>query len=178
VSEPPSTGLIAEFDKPESLIRAARAARQAGYTHLDAFTPFPLRDLNEALGYRASALPYIALIAAAIGGAVQYLAQYWMNVVDYPLNIGGRPLHSWPAFIPGPVIVGILWAAIATFIAMLWATRLPQPYHPVFGAPNFERASQDRFFLWVMAEDPCFDREETGRFLAAFGPNAIQEISG
>jgi Protein of unknown function (DUF3341) len=178
MSEASAKGLIAEFDRPEALVEAARAARQAGYTRLDAFSPFPLRELAEALGCRASALPYIAFAAAVIGGGVQYYAQYGMNVVDYPLNVGGRPLHSWPAFIPGPLIVSILWAGIATFIAMLWAMRLPQPYHPVFGVEGFERASQDRFFLWIMAADPHFDRDETGRFLAAFGPIAIREVPG
>jgi Protein of unknown function (DUF3341) len=173
-----STGLMAEFDRPEALVAAARAARQAGYTQLDAFSPFPLSDLNEALGCKVSALPYIAFAAAVIGGAIQYYAQYWMNVVDYPINVGGRPLHSWPAFIPGPLVVSILWAGVATFIAMLWAMRLPQPYHPVFGVPGFERASQDRFFLWIMADDPRFDGEETRRFLTAFGPSAIREVPG
>ena len=178
MSEAFSKGLMAEFDRPEALVRAAAAARQAGYTRLDAFSPFPLRDLNEALGCKALALPYIAFAAAVIGGAVQYYAQYWMNVVDYPISVGGRPLHSWPAFIPGPLIVSILWAGIATFVAMLWAMRLPQPYHPVFGAQGFERASQDRFFLWIMAEDPRFDADETRRFLTTFDPSAIREVRG
>ena len=178
MSEASPRGLVAEFDRPEALVAAARAARQAGYTRLDAFSPFPLRELNEALGCKASALPYIAFAAAVIGGAVQYFAQYWMNVVDYPLNVGGRPLNSWPAFIPGPLIVSILWAGVATFVAMLWAMRLPQPYHPIFEVAGFDRASQDRFFLWIMADDPRFAPDETGRFLTAFAPRAIREVPG
>jgi Protein of unknown function (DUF3341) len=178
MSEASPKGLIAEFDRPEALIEAARAAQQAGYTHLDAFSPFPLRQLEDALGCKASALPYIAFAAALIGGILQYYAQYWMNAVDYPLNVGGRPLHSWPAFVPGPLIVSILWAGIATFVAMLWAMGLPRPHHPVFAVADFERASQDRFFLWIMAEDPRFERDDTLRFLTTFDPSAIREVPG
>jgi Protein of unknown function (DUF3341) len=170
-------GLIAEFDRPEALVTAARSARRHGYTRLDAFSPFPIRELSEVLNHRASALPYIALAAALVGGAVQYIAQYWMNVIDYPLNVGGRPLHSWPAFIPGTLIVSILWAGIAVFLAMLLALRLPQPHHPIFAAPGFERASQDRFFLWIMADDPRFDAAETERFLATLDPLSIREVA-
>jgi hypothetical protein len=174
----PCQGLIAEFDRPEALVEAAQSARREGYARLDAFSPFPLPEVREALGHRASALPYIALAAALIGGAVQYWAQYWMNVIDYPLNIGGRPLHSWPAFIPGPLIVSMLWAGVATFLAMLVSMRLPQPHHPVFAAPGFERASQDRFFLWILEDDPRFDRAETERFLATLAPLSIREVPG
>ncbi len=169
-------GFIAEFDRPKALVEAAKSARRGGYTRLEAFSPFPLPGIGEALGHRASAVPYIALAAALIGGAVQYWAQYWMNVIDYPLNVGGRPLHSWPAFIPGPLIVSMLWGGIATFTAMLVSMRLPQLHHPIFAADGFERASQDRFFLWIMADDPSFDPAETERFLVALAPLSIREV--
>jgi hypothetical protein len=171
-------GLVAEFRTADELSRALAAARREGYTAIEAFAPFPMRDEERAFAYRTWLIPFLATIAACIGAAIQYYSQYWMNAVDYPINVGGRPLHSWPAFIPGPLVVSILWAGVATFIAMLWAMRLPQPYHPVFGVPGFERASQDRFFLLIMADDPRFDGEETRRFLTAFGPSAIREVLG
>lgn len=174
----PAGGLIAEFDRPEALVAAALNARRAGYTRLEAYSPFPLLDLKDILGYRTRILPYIPLAAAFIGGVVQYYAQYWMNAVDYPINVGGRPLNSWPAFIPSTIIVAILWAGIATFIAILVGTRLPQPHHPVFDVPGFEFASHDRFFLWIMADDPLFRPEESSRFLMTLEPRAIREVPG
>jgi Protein of unknown function (DUF3341) len=171
-------GLIAEFAKAEELAAAAKAARAAGYTRMDAFSPFPLRAVNEALGFRASGLPYVPFAAAVLGGAVQYLSQYWMNVVDYPINVGGRPLHSWPAFLPSTLIVAILWAGVATFVIMLVLMRLPRLHHPVFAVPGFERTSQDRFFLWIMAEDPRFDPDRTALFLVSTGPQAVREVPG
>jgi hypothetical protein len=170
--------LVVEFDRPDQLVEAAKRARQAGYTRLDAFSPFPLLELNDILALRKPFIPYIPLVAAAIGGAVQYYAQYWMNAVDYPINVGGRPLHSWPAFIPSAIIVALLWAGIATFVTFLAGTKLPQLHHPVFDIPDFERASQDRFFLWITADDPCFDHEQTLRFLETLSPKALREVSG
>lgn len=169
-------GLIAEFARAEELAGAVRAARADGYTRMDAFSPFPLREVNEILGNRASGLPYVAFAAAVLGGTVQYLSQYWMNVVDYPINVGGRPLHSWPAFVPSTLIVAILWAGVATFVIMLVSMRLPRLHHPVFAVPAFERTSQDRFFLWIMADDPRFDPDRTGRFLATLGSRAVREV--
>lgn len=170
--------LIAEFDTPEALLAAARAARSAGYSRLEAYSPYPVREVADALGYRLSILPYVPLAAAIVGGAIQYYAQYWMNVVDYPIDVGGRPLHSWPAFIPSTLIVAILWSGVASFLVMLFALRLPRLHHPIFDAPNFERASQDRFFLAVEGDDPLFDREATGRLLEVLAPGAVREVPG
>ena len=169
-------GFVAEFETPERLLEAARAARAAGYSRVEAYGPHPLREVAEALGHRLSVLPYVPLAAALVGAAVQYGAQYWMNVVDYPLNVGGRPLHSWPAFVPSIIIVGVLWAGVASFLVMLFSLRLPRLNHPIFEAPGFERASQDRFFLAVECADPLFDREETGRFLESLAPRAVREV--
>ncbi len=167
-------GVLAEFDRPEALAEAVEAARRAGYTRLDAFSPFPLRDVAQALGERPRALPWIAAIAGLIGAAVQYGSQVWLNAVDYPLNVGGRPLHSWPAFIPATVIVAILWAGAATILAFLIIARLPRLHHPVFSVPDFERASEDRFFLLISSQDPRFEGART--FLKDLVPLAIHEV--
>ncbi len=174
--ESPAGGLMAEFETPDALLGAVRAARQAGYSRLEAYSPHPVREVSEALGYRLSILPWVPLVAALVGGAVQYYAQYWMNVVDYPLNVGGRPLHSWPAFVPATIIVGILWAGVASFLVMLFALGLPRLHHPVFGVPGFERASQDRFFLAVERNDPRFDPDATRRFLESLAPLAVRDV--
>ena len=172
----PLHGLIAEFTDHEDLTRAVEATRKAGYARLDVYAPFPMRDLARSLGYHPRILPWIAVLAGAFGAALQYFLQYWMNAVDYPLNVGGRPLHAWPAFIPATIIVAILWAGAATLIGMLVILRLPRLDHPVFAVPGFERASQDRFFLVIRCEDPLFDAAATGRFLAALEPRRVAEV--
>lgn len=169
-------GVMAEFDRPEALAAAVAAARDAGYTRLDAFGPFPLRQVAKALGCRTGIIPWIAAGAALIGAVIQYGSQYWMNAVDYPLNVGGRPLHSWPAFIPSTVIVAILWAGAATLIGMLLILRLPRLHHPVFGVPGFERATEDRFFLCILSDDPRFEAAGAARFLGTLAPNAVREV--
>ena len=137
----PAYGIMAEFRRPEDLIEAVRAARRAGFTKLDAFSPFPLSELADELGVRTTIIPWIAFLAALVGAGLQYGSQYWMNAVDYPLNVGGRPLDSWPAFIPSALIVAILWAGVATLIGLLMILRLPRLYHPVFAVHGFRRAS-------------------------------------
>lgn len=169
-------GIMAEFKSPEALMEAVRAAKHAGYTRLDAFSPFPLSDLAKELGVRTSVIPWIAAVAGLIGAAIQYGSQYWMNAVDYPLNVGGRPLHSWPAFIPASLIVAILWAGAATLIGLLLILRLPRLNHPVFALPGFERASEDRFFLCILQDDPKFDRRVILEFLGTLSPLAVREI--
>jgi hypothetical protein len=169
-------GIMAEFRTPEALVEAVRAAKRAGYTRLDAFSPFPLSDLAKELGVRTSVIPWIALVAGLAGAAIQYGSQYWMNAIDYPLNVGGRPLHSWPAFIPASMIVAILWAGAATLIGLLLILRLPRLNHPVFAVPGFERASEDRFFLCIMHDDPKFDSAAIREFLGPLSPLAVQEV--
>ena len=172
----PAHGVIARFDEPEALERAVRAAKAAGYTQLDAYSPFPLRDVEQEFGMRPSALTWIAVTTGFIGAAVQYAAQYGLNVVDYPLNVGGRPLHSWPTFIPATLIVAILWTGTATLLGMLLLLRLPCLHHPVFAVPGFERASEDRFFLVILVEDPRFDRHAAIELLAAVGGQDAREV--
>jgi hypothetical protein len=172
----PLYGVIAEFADPETLTRAVRAARAAGYTRLDAFAPFPVQDIADELGIRAWSIPWIAAIAGLAGGAIQYYSQYWMNAVDYPLNVGGRPLDSWPAFIPATLIVAILWAGAATLLGLLVILRLPRLHHPVFEVEGFARASEDRFFLCILAEDPRFAPEAATGFLATLGSTAVREV--
>lgn len=172
----PLYGLMAEFRTADKLAEAVRAAKKAGYTRIDAFSPFPLRDVAECLGVRTAAIPWIACIAGAIGAILQYSSQYWMNAVDYPLNVGGRPLDSWPAFLPATLIVAILWAGFATLIGLLAILRLPRLHHPVFAVAGFERASEDRFFLCIVSDDPLFERAATSTFLDSFSPEAVREV--
>jgi Protein of unknown function (DUF3341) len=169
-------GIMAEFKSPEALMGAVRSAKHAGYTKLDAFSPFPLADLAKELGVRTSVIPWIAFVAGLVGAAIQYGSQYWMNAVDYPLNVGGRPLHSWPAFIPASLIVTILWAGAATLIGLLLILRLPRLHHPVFAVPGFERASEDRFFLCILQDDPKFDSDTIREFLGALSPLVVREV--
>ena len=172
----PLHGIMAEFGTPEALVDAVKAAKRAGFTRLDAYSPFPLSDLAEELGIRTTIVPWIAFVAALIGSGIQYGTQYWMNAVDYPLNVGGRPLDSWPAFIPSTLIVAILWAGAATLIGLLLVLRLPRLHHPVFAVHGFERASQDRFFFCILSDDPLFESEATRSFLEALSPQIVREV--
>jgi hypothetical protein len=169
-------GIMAEFESADDLCRAVRAAKAGGYTRLDAFAPFPIQEIADDLGVRATSIPWIATVAGLAGGAVQYYSQYWMNAVDYPLNVGGRPLDSWPAFIPASIIVAILWAGAATLLGLLLMLRLPRLHHPVFEVQGFERASEDRFFLCILAEDPRFAAPAARSFLAGLGATAVREV--
>jgi hypothetical protein len=169
-------GVMAEFSTPEGLIAAVAAAKEGGYTRLDAFSPFPLREVADALGVRPWMIPWIAFTTACIGAAIQYGSQYWMNAVDYPLNVGGRPLHSWPTFIPSTLIVAILWAGAATLLSMLLIIRLPRLHHPVFAVPGFERASEDRFFLLVLSDDPLFEPSRARAFFEELGSIAVRDV--
>jgi hypothetical protein len=169
-------GMMAEFDDAGALHEAVVATKRHGYTRLDAFSPFPLGEVARELGVRPTVLPWIAFATGIIGGAIQYGAQYWLNVVDYPLNVGGRPLHSWPAFIPATLLVAILWTGVATLLSMLFILRLPRLHHPVFDVRGFERASEDRFFLLILAEDPRFDPALVQAFLSELGARAVRKV--
>jgi hypothetical protein len=169
-------GLMAEFDDPEELLAATRRAYAEGYRKMDAYTPFPVHGLAEALGHRGVRLPRIALAGGILGALAGYGLQYFASVISYPLNIGGRPLNSWPAFIPVTFEMTILIAALITVLGMLGLNGLPEPYHPVFNVPNFELASRSHFFLCIEATDPKFDREATRRFLESLGPHSVAEV--
>jgi len=169
-------GLIAEFETAGQLLKAARRAREAGYRKMDAYSPFPIEGLSEEVGFHHTGLPAIVLTAGIIGALTGFGMQYWMTKIDYPINVGGRPLNSWPSFIPVTFELTILFAALAAVIGMIVLNGLPMPYHPVFGAPRFTRASQDRFFLAIEATDAKFDRKDTRAFLESLAPYSISEV--
>lgn len=172
----PLHGIIAEFESADELIRAAKRAREAGYTHMDAYSPFPVHGLAEAIGFEDHKVPWVVFISGVIGAVAGFALQYYVSVVDYPLNVGGRPYLSWPAFIPVTFETTVLFAAFGAFIGMLALNGLPRPYHPVFNAPRFERASQDRFFLCIEATDPRFDRVKTRQLLESMGARLVSEV--
>jgi hypothetical protein len=170
-------GLMAEFDNPSDLLAAADRARLAGYTTMDAYTPYPIEELNDALGLKPNRLPLIVLIGGILGGSGGYFLEYWTQVIAWPMNIGGRPFHSWPHFIPVTFECTVLGAALAAFVGMLALNGLPQPYHPVFNVPAFDRASRDRFFLCIESADPKFDRHATASFLKDLRPLGVSEVA-
>ena len=169
-------GLLAEFDEPRALVAAAGRAWIAGYRRMDAYTPFPVEGLAEALGFRKNRLPLLVLAGGIFGAVGGYFLQYWGNAVDYPLNVGGRPLNSWPAFFVPAFETTILCAALAAVLGMLALNGLPKPYHPVFNVPSFALASRDRFFLAIEADDPAFDLERTRAFLESLGPREVSLV--
>ena len=168
-------GLMAEFVTHEELVRAAEKAHQSGFRKMDAFAPFPVEGLAEALG-KKTRLPMLVLIGGIIGGVGAYFMEWDASVISYPINIGGRPLNSWPAFIPITFELTVLGASLAAFFFSLGLNGLPKPYHPVFNVPGFERASQDRFFLCIEASDPLFNASTTREFLQSLNPLMIAEV--
>jgi hypothetical protein len=169
-------GIIAEFNTPEGLLRAARESYQTGYRKLDAYTPFPVEGVSEAIGFSHTHTPLIVLLGGLIGCAGGFLLQVWAMVWSYPLNVGGRPLLSWPAFIPVTFEMTILCAALAAVFGMLAANGLPMPYHPVFNVPQFATASRTQFFLVIEAKDAKFDRQATREFLKGLGPKDVFDV--
>jgi hypothetical protein len=169
-------GLLAEFGDERALVAAARAAWSQGYRCLDAYSPFPVHGLSDAIGFHQTRLPLIVLAGGLSGAAGGFLLQYWASAVSYPLNIGGRPLNSWPAFLPVTFELAILGAALSAVGGMLALNQLPRPYHPLFNAARFGRATRDRFFLCIEARDPAFDRDATCRFLAGLEPSSVVEV--
>lgn len=167
-------GMMAEFENPNDLLRAAHAARAAGYTRMDAFTPYPVEELAEAVGFGKTKLPMLIFAGGLTGCVSGFLMQYYATVMSYPLNIGGRPLNGWPTYIPISFEVTILLSALTAVFAMLALNGFPRPHHPVFNVPAFDRASQDRFFLCVESVDPRFDAGATLAFLG--GLAAVQQV--
>jgi hypothetical protein len=170
-------GLMAEFDNPSALVAAAEKARLAGYRQMDAYSPIPIEELNEALGLRRTRLPILVFLGGLMGCLGGYGLQYWTQALEYPMNVGGRPFHSWPQFIPVTFETTVLGAALTAFVGMWALNRLPQPYHPVFNVPEFARASTDRFFLCIEALDPRFDVRTTRQFLEGLHPVGVSEVA-
>ena len=172
----PIYGLMGEFDSPETLLAAARRAFAEGFRKMDAYSPFPVDGLAEALGFRRTRVPLVVLIGGIIGCLGGFFLQYWVSVIDYPINVAGRPLNSWPSFIPVTFELTILLAALSAFFAVLALNGLPMPYHPVFNVDRFELASRSRFFLCIEAADPRFDGEGTHKFLESAGAVGVYEV--
>ena len=164
-TRPTVYGVMAEFENPTDAVAATMRAREAGFTRMDAYSPYPVEALSEAVGTGRNWLPLIVLVGGVLGGVGGYLLQYYLSVINYPLNVGGKPLHSWPAFIPITFETTILGAALFAIFGMLALNGLPEPYHPVFNAPNFALATRDRFFVMIEWRDPKFDRAATTDFL-------------
>jgi hypothetical protein len=169
-------GILAEFRTADALLRAALAAKAQGYARVEAYTPFPVEGLDEAVGFHGNRVALGALLGGIAGGAGTYFLQWYSAVIDYPINAGGRPLHSWAAFIPATFEITILGAALVAVATMLVANGLPRLNHPLFDVPEFELATRNRFFLCVRAAAPRFDRERASAFLAALDPLLVREV--
>jgi len=174
----PTYGIMAEFASAQDLVTAARHTHEAGYRKIDAYSPFPVEELADAIGFHKNSVSLVTLIGAAVGGLTGYLMQYWMAVVSYPVNVGGRPYHSWPSFIIVTFEMTILFGGISAVFGMLALNGLPMPYHPVFNVPRFVLASKDRFFLIVFATDPKYDAKGTRQFLESLHARSISEVPG
>ncbi len=172
----PLYGLMAEFETSEQLLHAVGHAHQAGYRKMDAYSPFPVHGLREALGRKHTKLPFVILVGGIAGFLTAYAMMYYATVVHWPLNIGGRPLHSWPNYIPILFEMTVLFSVLTAFVGVIVANGLPQHYHPVFNVPGFERASTDRFFLCIESDDPQFDPKETRRFLESLEPMEVSSV--
>lgn len=168
--------MMAEFDTPTELVAAAAATRDAGFTRTDAFSPFPIHDMDEALGIKRTVLPYLVFLGGIGGLVTGFALQIYVHYIDYPLNVGGRPYISIPAFIPPAYELTILFAGFAAVFGMLLLNGLPQPYHPVFNVPRFALASREKFFLLIETKDPQFDYEKTKSFMQSLHPQEVFDV--
>jgi hypothetical protein len=170
-------GMLAEFESPTALVQAARTAREAGYTQMDAYSPFPIEELSDALGFKRTRMPLVMLIGGITGALSGFALQYYCAVISYPINVAGRPLNSWPSWIPVTFELTVLISALSGVFGLLALCGLPMPYHPLFHVPRFALATRDHFFLCIEATDPRFDRAATNRFLAGLNPREVTEVS-
>jgi hypothetical protein len=169
-------GMVAEFDSTEAILAAAEKAKEKGYTKIDCFTPFPVHGLSEAIGFKDQSVPWFFFIAACVGGLSGLALEWYTSVWDYPLSIGGKALFSLPSFVPVAYECTILFSAVGGTLFMIARNGLPQPHHPIFETPGFERASQDRFFLCVEAVDPLYDEKEVKKLLSSMKPLSISIV--
>jgi hypothetical protein len=169
-------GLMAEFTSAEKLVDAAHRAREAGFSRIEAYSPFPVEGIAEAVGFRGSRVPLATLIGGIVGGAGGFFLQWYAAVIDYPINIGGRPTNSWPAFIPVTFEMTVLFAALTAVVFMFAANGLPRLRHPIFNAREFEFSTRNRFFLCVRADEPKFDAHATRHFLERLEPMKVIEV--
>jgi hypothetical protein len=169
-------GILAEFETPHQLAAATWAARSQGYRRLDAFSPFAIEEVSNALDFRSTRVPLVVLIGGILGGMGGFLLQYWVATLAYPVNVGGRPLNSWVAFIVITFECTILGAALSAVFGMLALNGLPEPYHPLFNVPGFARVTKDSFFLVIESTDPLFDLQRTREFLSVLNPRMIAEV--
>lgn len=170
-------GLLAEFNTPDEMVRATLAAKQAGYRRMECYTPYPVEEAADALDVHTNRVPLLTLLGGIMGVTTAFLMETWISAIAYPLNIGGRPLFSWPAFIIPAYEWTILFAGLSAAFGMLALNGLPQPYHPLFNAPNFRLgATDDKFFLCLEAIDPRFDRDDTRAFLEQFHTASVVEV--
>lgn len=175
-TRPPIYGLVAEFDGPAELLAAVHHAREAGYVRMDAYSPYPVEGLSDALGFHHTRLPLVVLIGGLLGCVGGFGMQWFASTVHYPLNVGGRPLNSWPMYIPITFELTVLVASLFAVLGMLGLNGLPMPYHPLFNVPRFALATRDRFFLCVEAADPRFDRAATAQLLRELQPREVVEV--
>jgi hypothetical protein len=168
--------LLAEFRTPEAVLHAAKSAYAQGYRRMEAYSPLPVDGLAEAIGFERNRIPMVVLIGGIVGGVLGYFMQWYSAVVNYPLNIGGRPFHSWPSFIPITFETTVLMAAFAAVFGMLALNGLPRPHHPVFSVERFALASRSRFFLSILADDPLFDTDGTTTFLEGLNPREVNRV--
>jgi Alternative complex III, ActD subunit len=176
MKDPRIYGLMAEFDTVNEAVTAAQRVYGAGYRKIDAYSPFPVEELSEAIGFHHNGVALICLIGGLLGGTAAYVLQWWINTIGYPINIGGRPFHSWPAFIVVTFEMTILFAGLSAVFGMLTLNGLPMPYHPVFNVPQFEQASKDKFFIVIFASDKKYDAETTRQFLESLHPASVAEV--
>lgn len=172
----PLYGLMAEFTSADALLDATHRARDAGYREIEAYAPFSVEGLTEALGCKSNRIPLITLLGGIAGGLGGYLLQWYSAVIDYPINSGGRPLHAWPAFIPATFETTVLGAALAAFFGFVILNGLPRLYHPVFNATDFDLASRNRFFLCIRASDRQFERGRTQSFLRSLQAQRVVDV--
>ena len=172
----PIYGLMAEFASADRLVAAARHARESGHARIEAYSPFPIEGLDDAVGFPGSRVPLATLIGGFVGGAGGFFLQWYAAVVDYPINIGGRPTNSWPAFIPITFEMTVLFAALTAVVTMIVANGLPRLRHPVFNVREFELSTRNRFFLCLRADAPKFDESQARHFLERLEPLKIVEV--